>query len=574
MNNRLNALKTVLWAIVGVWAVVSVARFWRGLGATTNLSDVAPWGLWIGFDVMAGVALAAGGFVIAATVYIFGLTRYRPFVRPAILTAFLGYSAVAVGLLYDLGLPWHIWHPLVNWQDHSVLFEVAMCVMTYLTVLALEFAPVILEHPLFQHRVFKAIYHLLKKVTIPLVIAGIVLSTLHQSSLGSLFLITPARLHPLWYSPVICALFFVSAIALGLMMVTGESLFSSYFFRHKIDRDRLAGLGGAAAIVLGLYVILRVGDLAIRGILPLAFSGQWQGNLFLFELGVSAVVPAVLMAIFRIRHSVGGLAAASALTVLGMIGYRLDTCIVAFMRPTGASYFPSWMEFSITLGIVAVFALLFIFFIEHLRVFDHGAETKPAPIPAEASSVRDFALRAWHGPAWFSLVAVSTAALAVLMLPGHILSGHLHQAQPVSPTRTVRGLMLAHADRDGQRFRVPIPSGTDGPDSELEPVLLLVIDGNRNGNLVLFDHEAHRKRELEPDRPDEGCGVCHHMSMPLDRNTSCFECHRDMYEATSIFDHTVHAQALGGNDGCIRCHREPAAVKSVATAKSCIDCHA
>ena len=572
MNNRLNALKTVLWAIVGVWAVVSVARFWRGLGATTNLSDVAPWGLWIGFDVMAGVALAAGGFVLAATVYIFGLTRYRPFVRPAILTAFLGYAAVAVGLLYDLGLPWHIWHPLLNWQYHSVLFEVAACVMTYLTVLTLEFAPVILEHPLFQHRVFKAIYHFLKKATIPLVIAGIVLSTLHQSSLGSLFLITPERLHPLWYSPIIYVLFFTSAIALGLMMVTTESLLSSYFFRHKVDRERLAGLGAAAAIVLGLYVVIRISDLAVRGILPQAFSGQWQGNLFLFELAVSAVIPAVLMAFRRIRHSVGGLAAASGLTVLGMIGYRLDTCVVAFMRPAGASYFPSWMEFAITFGVVAVFGLLFIFFVEHLKVFDHGAETHAPKIPAEASSVRDFARRAWYGPAWYSLAAITTAAITVLILPTHILTDTLHRAQRVSPTRTVRGLVLTHAEQQGQRFRVPVPSGLEGADS-LQTALLLVIDGNRNGNLVLFDHEAHKRRECDPNQPEEGCGICHHMSLPLDRNTSCFECHRDMYEATSIFDHTAHTQALGGNAGCVRCHTDPNAVKSVATAKPCIDCH-
>ena len=127
--NRQRSLKTVLWGIVGVLLVVTLARFINGLGVTTNLSDTTPWGFWIAFDVMAGVALAAGGFVLAATVYVFHLERYRVFVRSAILTALLGYMAVAVGLLYDLGLPWHIWHPLVHPQVHSVLFEVAMCVM-------------------------------------------------------------------------------------------------------------------------------------------------------------------------------------------------------------------------------------------------------------------------------------------------------------------------------------------------------------------------------------------------------------------------------------------------------------
>jgi len=122
MIGRLGILKTVLWAALGVLVVTTWARFSQGLGATTHLSDATPWGLWIAFDVMSGVALAAGGFVIAATVYIFGLERYRPFVRPAILTAFLGYVAVATGLLYDLGLPWHIWHPIIYPQDHSVRF--------------------------------------------------------------------------------------------------------------------------------------------------------------------------------------------------------------------------------------------------------------------------------------------------------------------------------------------------------------------------------------------------------------------------------------------------------------------
>ncbi len=160
MNRRLSNTKTILWALVGVLAVLTLARFMRGLGATTALTDVAPWGFWIAFDVMSGVALAAGGFVVAATVYIFGREEYHRFVRPAILTALLGYVAVAVGLLYDLGLPWHIWHPMIYPQHHSVLFEVAMCVMLYLTVLSLEFAPVVLEHPWFDRPLFRTVHSL------------------------------------------------------------------------------------------------------------------------------------------------------------------------------------------------------------------------------------------------------------------------------------------------------------------------------------------------------------------------------------------------------------------------------
>ena len=203
-NRNLARVKTILWAIMGIWAVVTVARFAHGIGATSGLNDVAPWGFWIAFDVMAGVALAAGGFVVAAIVYIFGLERYHHFARPAILTALLGYIAVAVGLLYDLGIPWHIWHPMIMPQHHSVLFEVAMCVMLLSDrARHSNSRPAVLEHPLFHHsRSFQFTpERRASKITIPLVIAGIVLSTLHQSSLGSLFLIQPFRVHPAVVQP-------------------------------------------------------------------------------------------------------------------------------------------------------------------------------------------------------------------------------------------------------------------------------------------------------------------------------------------------------------------------------------
>ena len=195
--NRVRNLKFALWMVTGLAAAVATARFLFGLGATTNLTDANPWGLWIGFDVMSGVALAAGGFVITATVYIFKLERFHAIVRPAVLTAFLGYAAVAAGLLFDLGLPWNIWHMIVFWNPHSPLFEVGWCVMLYLTVLSLEFFPV----PAEEFSALAKARRLLIKLRLPLVIAGIGLSTLHQSSLGSLFLIMPYRLHPLWYSP-------------------------------------------------------------------------------------------------------------------------------------------------------------------------------------------------------------------------------------------------------------------------------------------------------------------------------------------------------------------------------------
>ena len=183
--------------ILAAGAVVTVLRFWKGLGAVTNLSDKFPWGLWVGFDVLCGVALAAGGFTITAAVYVFNLKRFKPIVRPTVLTAFLGYTLVAVGLMYDLGKPWNIWHPIVMWNPRSPMFEVGWCVMLYLTVLALEFSGIVFEKLGWKKAI--AVQH---AATVPLVIAGVIISTLHQSSLGTFYLITPGKLHPLWYTPL------------------------------------------------------------------------------------------------------------------------------------------------------------------------------------------------------------------------------------------------------------------------------------------------------------------------------------------------------------------------------------
>ncbi|MGD2120455.1 MAG: Ni/Fe-hydrogenase cytochrome b subunit [Gemmatimonadota bacterium] len=560
MSRRLTNLKTVLWGLVGVLVAVSVVRFTHGLGSVTNLSDAAPWGLWIGFDVMSGVALAAGGFVLAATVYIFGLERYRPFVRAAILTALLGYVAVAVGLLYDLGLPWRIWHPMVNWQYHSVLFEVAACVILYLTVLTLEFLPVVLEHRFFHGKFFRTILRGLKRVTIPLVIAGIVLSTLHQSSLGSLFLITPFRLHPLWYSPIIYVQFFISAVALGLMTVVVESLFSNYFLGHKVHAREVSGLGLAAGIVLSIYVILRVGDLLVRGVLPSAIDGSWQSGLFMAELAFSAVIPATLMLIKPVRQSLVGVGIAASMVVLGMVWHRLDVSIVAFARPEGMGYFPSWEEFAVSFGIVAGGILIFLFFVENLNVFDdvegHPPEERPTFQPEATFSFLPGPL---GFPRRYSVAALSGGILALLFLP---VDGVQPRPTPVQGPRSVDAFISA--SRDGlPRDLALVETG------ELAPTRVLMLDANRDGDVVLFDHDDHAER-LGGDR---SCQTCHHLTKPLDENTSCFECHSDMYETRSVFDHDLHVLQLDGNEGCVQCHSEGTEVKSYETVTECSECH-
>jgi Ni/Fe-hydrogenase subunit HybB-like protein len=215
--------------IVLIGLYLTVRRFTGGLGAVTNLSDNNGWGIWIGFDLLTGVALAAGGYVTAAAVYIFGMKKYHSAVRPAVLTGFLGYALVVLALHYDVGRPWRLPYPFfVQQGTTSVLFEVGACVALYLTVLFLEFSPAAMEW-----LGLKRARNLAVKFTLALVVFGIILSTLHQSSLGALFLIAPSKLHPLWYSSFIPVYFFVSSIIAGLSMVIFEATLTHHFFSDR-----------------------------------------------------------------------------------------------------------------------------------------------------------------------------------------------------------------------------------------------------------------------------------------------------------------------------------------------------
>jgi Ni/Fe-hydrogenase subunit HybB-like protein len=572
MTDRRIALKTVLWLLVGICMTVTVARFVRGLGAITDLSDSAPWGLWIAFDVMSGVALAAGGFVIAGVVYIFHLEKYKPFVRPAILTAFLGYVAVAIGLFYDLGVPLNIWHPLIYPQPRSVLFEVALCVMLYLTVLLLEFSPVALEHPRFSRHSWIQLRAALQKAIIPLVVLGIILSTLHQSSLGSLFLIAPERVHPLWYSPILWVLFFVSAVGLGLMTIVAESIFSSWYFRRKLRMSLLANLGKAASFVLFFYAALRLGDLAMRGRLGFIFNNTWQSNTFILEMALAALLPGALMAFRRIRSSVAGIAIACVLTLLGMVGYRFDICIVAFARPDGISYFPTWMEIAITLGIIAAAMLAFIFFAERLNVCETGEEgslDEPKPL-FDPLSFRIFLPESLAAARRYTLALLFGAALAAAALPVDIWRGSTLARAPVSAPMIVNGLMTSNPP--GPRapaYRISLRQQKHASGNRSDAIPILLIDGDRNGKATAFPHEFH----VEKVGGKESCIKCHHADLPFDQNTGCYRCHRDMYLTTDTFNHFAHISRLDGNSSCSRCHEDASKSKNRETAKACDRCH-
>src|SRR5262245_23031362 len=341
---------TVAFALLMVaFVAVSVLRYTRGLGATTHLSDRFPWGVWIGFDILCGVGLAAGAFTIMATVHLFNLHRFEPIVRPTVLTGFLGYVFVSLALLYDLGQPWRIWHAIVFWNPHSVMFEVAWCVMLYTTVLGLEFAPVVFERLrlAWPQRVLHA-------VRTPLVIVGVLLSTLHQSSLGSLYLIVPEKLHPLWYSPLLPVLFYFSAIGAGIGMVIVESHLSGRAFGRGLEMDLLEPLGRAMVVVLALYGLLRLQLLARSGALGLAFEPTYEGRMFLLEFGLGVALPILLLIVPRVRTSPRGLVTGATCAVLGFMMHRLNVSVTGLERSSGTHYVPSAMEMTVSVGLVAL----------------------------------------------------------------------------------------------------------------------------------------------------------------------------------------------------------------------------
>lgn len=359
----------ILLVLIALGVYSAGYRFTYGLGASTNLSDKVPWGLWVAFDVLAGVALAAGGFSITAAVYIFNMKKYKPIARPAILTAFIGYSVVVVGLVIDIGQPLRFWHPLVMWQHRSVMFEVVWCITLYSTVLALEFAPAVLERLKWDF-----LLKILKFFTYPLIIAGIVLSFLHQSSLGGFFLIMPTKLTNLWYSPNMPYLFYVSAIAGGLAMVSFECIVSAWAFKRKQETDIISGLGKGTAITVLIYLVLRIADLAYRGALPLAFDGSTASRMFLFEIGLGFIVPMVLLFLKPVRESIGGVFFSACLVIAGLFLNRFNTNFFAQLG-NGVTYFPTTKEIGVTVGLIALGVFIYRLAVLYLPVM-HEAETE------------------------------------------------------------------------------------------------------------------------------------------------------------------------------------------------------
>lgn len=370
---------TAVFAVLFLaFLTVTVIRFTKGLGTVTNLSDQFPWGLWIGFDLLCGVGLAAGAFTLTAVVHLFNLKRFEPIVRPTILTGFLGYAFVIVALLLDLGQPWRIWHAIVYWNTHSVMFEVAWCVMLYTTVLAVEFSPVV-----FERFGWHAPARLIHRLITPLVILGVILSTLHQSSLGSLYLIVPSKLHPLWYSPMLPLHFYISAIGAGIGMVILESYLSKRAFHRHLEMDLLEPLARGMVVMLGIYGLMRLQAIARNHAFGTLFN-SYEGQMFMVEFALGVILPVALMSFRRLRTNPDWLVGGAFLAVLGFVMNRLNVSITGMETASGTRYLPSAMEIIVSLGLVATGMAVFAFAVRNFSIFPDGPVADRKGLKGEA----------------------------------------------------------------------------------------------------------------------------------------------------------------------------------------------
>ncbi len=364
---KISFWRTVVALIFAAGIYSMYARFALGFKVATNLTDPQPWGLWVGLGTLCGVGLSAGGFAIAASVYLLGLDRYRPILRTAVLISFLGYCTVCVGMLYELGIPWRIWHPIFMWNRHSVLFEVSWCVMLYTTVLALEFSPALIEKlPWAKPRELYLRWH--HSVLIALVLAGTLLSSMHQSFLGGLYLITKGRLDPLWYTPYLTTMFYLSAIPAGLAVTIMAIYLCVRSLNVRVDMSILSDVSKVIAPLLAMWGVFRFVDLISRDATPYLWMWREETGLFWLEIALLVVIPLILLNRPRVRENPQYLYGTCAVVVMGFVTNRLNVSVTALQASSGVYYVPKWTEFAATFATIAAAVVAFHYAIVYLDI--------------------------------------------------------------------------------------------------------------------------------------------------------------------------------------------------------------
>ena len=375
-----NRFMKFLVIFLGLWVLILLYRFLTGIGTVSGLTDGYPWGIWIAFDVVTGTALACGGYAIAILTYILNKGKYHPLVRPALLTSALGYSMAALAIIIDVGRWWGIWRiPLGGFPDmggynwNSALLEVALCVMAYVGVLWIELGPAFLEKweatskssALVSFARFGLKFY--DKALIWIIAMGVLLPTMHQSSLGTLMLLAGHKLHGLWFTGWIPLLYLISCVGMGYAVVVWESAVSSSVFGREREDSMLISLSKSMVVVMGLFLLLRFADIIISGKTMLMFNSGLMSLMFWIEMALFAVPMVMLMkpadtmtftTIFR----------ASVLIMLAGGLYRFDTYLTAYNPGEGWSYFPTTLELLITLGVIAFEVFLYVLIVKRYPI--------------------------------------------------------------------------------------------------------------------------------------------------------------------------------------------------------------
>ena len=350
--------------LVAMAGILIIKRFIFGIGAVSNLSDGYPWGIWITYDVVVGTAIACGGYSMALLVYVFNKGEYHPLVRPALMASMFGYTLAGLSIMVDIGRYWQAYNLILPWfmNVNSIMLEVAFCVSLYISVLWMEFSPTFAEW-----LQAKGLKKMLDRVMFVFIAIGVLLPTMHQSSLGTLMVISGKKLSPLWQTGFLPLLFLISAISMGYAIVIFESILSSVGFKRASETPILGKLAGIIPTLLGGYLIIRFGDLILRGKLGLIFSFDFKSLMFIVE-NVLYVIPLVILMNASNRKSTQKLFIAAVSLLLAGSVYRFNAFIIGFDPGQGWQYFPSFAELMITVGVISLEILAYLIFVKKLPV--------------------------------------------------------------------------------------------------------------------------------------------------------------------------------------------------------------
>jgi Ni/Fe-hydrogenase subunit HybB-like protein len=372
----------VLWGLVLAAVVATIIRYATGIATIANVNQAYPWGWWVGFDMLTRIALGGVGFTMAAAGEIFAVKGLRHIVRAALLLGLLWYLTYAAVLMVELGRPWMIWWVFLSWAPTSAMYEVALCAVAYTTVLVLEFSPLV-----FAKLGWTAPVRRIHAVYLLIVVTGVSLSSLHQSSLGTLLLLLPTKVHPLWHSELLPVFFLYSAIMAGPAMMLIEHPLATHFLRLQPRMDALRSLARGLTVLVAVYLVLRLGDVIYRGQADTALSFGFEARWFWLEILVGLVLPLALLLVPDVEQRKWGLFTAGLFVVVGIVLNRLNAAVITMKVHSWETYRPATTEVLISVGALAGMVLAYVYLVRWLPIHTEPplAPDRGVTVPAVAA---------------------------------------------------------------------------------------------------------------------------------------------------------------------------------------------